>query len=502
MPTAPPAPLQTAPGQQVTVKSVRFVGNTLLGTEPLAAVVQPYLNKPQSLAQLQEAADAVTQVYRQAGWVVRAYLPQQDLTDGVLTIQVIEAVFSGAVLDGPDSKRVDFAQITRIFNKQQAVGQPLNADALDRALLLADDLPGVSVSGSLVAGQKDGETGIALKLGDEALLTGDASADNTGARSTGNARASVNLMLNSALHLGDQASASAVHTEGSDYLRLGVSAPLGSNGWRVGGSASDLRYHIISPEFVALQSQGSSASVGLEASVPLLRSRSNNVYLSLNADHKTFHNESNATVQSDYVSRSTSVGLSGNSFDNWGGGGANSASLTWVSGNVGLGSLDAAENAALEGLFTKLRYTLGRQQVVTEDLSAYAALSGQLASQVLDSSEKFNLGGASGVRAYPSSEGSGSRGQLLNLELRWRVLQNMTLTGFYDWGSVANLDASPSYSLQGAGLGVSWQSAQGFNVKAVWAHRLGSNPNPTATGNDQDGSLSENRWWLTASLPF
>ena len=32
--------------------------------------------------------------------------------------------------------------------------------------------------------------------------------------------------------------------------------------------------------------------------------------------------------------------------------------------------------------------------------------------------------------------------------------------------------------------------------------RRGDNPNPTATGNDQDGSLRENRFWLSASLPL
>ena len=31
---------------------------------------------------------------------------------------------------------------------------------------------------------------------------------------------------------------------------------------------------------------------------------------------------------------------------------------------------------------------------------------------------------------------------------------------------------------------------------------MGGNPNPTAAGNDQDGSLTDNRFWLTANLAF
>ncbi len=59
-----------------------------------------------------------------------------------------------------------------------------------------------------------------------------------------------------------------------------------------------------------------------------------------------------------------------------------------------------------------------------------------------------------------------------------------------------------TYSLQGAGLALAWQSSAGLNVKATLARRIGNNPNPTATGNDQDGSLTQNRFWLTASWTF
>jgi hemolysin activation/secretion protein len=497
-----PEPLTGLPAVTVTLKSFMFVGNTRLTSEQLSAVVERYLNQPQNFSQLQQAAADITNAYRDAGWLVRAYLPQQDLSSGELTIQIVEAVFGNVSLEGSAAARVQFDHVARIFQKQQPSGQPVNLTALDRALLLADDLPGVAVTGSLVAGQRDGETGIGIKLANEPLASGDVSLDNTGNRSTGDGRLNANLYLSSPLGVGDLFSASATHTQGSDYLRLAASLPVGSDGWRVGGNASVLNYRIISPEFAALDSKGDSGGLGLEATYPLVRARTRNLYFSASLEQKSFHNESNAAVQSDYRSRSTGLGLSGNAFDNWGGGGASSASLTLVNGNNALGSLDTSENAALEGSFDKLRYAMTRQQAVTPAVSLYAALSGQHATQQLDSSEKFTLGGSNGVRAYPSSEGSGSRGQLFNLELRWRLPQGLGLTGFYDWGHVNNLDTSPSYSLQGAGLGLAWQPANSINLKAVWAHRLGSNPNPTATGRDQDGSLDINRWWLTASLAF
>jgi hemolysin activation/secretion protein len=501
---SPPEAKSAFPGVTVGITSFKFVGNTLLSTEQLRLVLQTYLNQPQNFSQLQQAAVDITNAYREAGWLVRAYLPQQDLSTGELTIQIVEAVFGDVNLDGTVATRVKFDQIQRIFQQQQASGQPVNLPALDRALLLADDLPGVAVAASLVAGQKDGETGLNVKLTDEPLTAGDASLDNAGNRSTGSARLRADLYLNSALGRGDLLSASAIHTRGSDYLRLGATAPLGSDGWRIGVNASMLIYHVISPEFTALNSRGNSGSYGLETSYPLIRARARNLYLSLAFDQKNFSNESNATVQSDYRSHALSLGLSGNVFDSLGGGGANSASLTLVKGNTALGSLNASENASLGGGFTKLHYALARQQALTPEASLYAALSGQHASKALDSSEKFTLGGSAGVRAYPASEGSGSRGQLVNLEVRWRLPQDYALTAFYDWGSISNPESSPgaSYYLHGVGLALAWQSSHGFNLKTIWARRLGNNPNPTATGMDQDGSININRWWFTASLPF
>jgi len=499
---ATPEPMQPSAGVSITVKQFRFAGNTLLSSAQLTPVLAGYLNRPLDFTQLEAAAAEIANTYRSAGWLVRVFLPKQDVTDGVLTLHIVEAFFSGASLDGPEPRRARFAQVQRLFQAQQAIGQAVNTTALDRALLLADDLPGVAVAGNLVAGQKDGETGIMLKLSDEALATGDASLENNGSRSTGSERLSANFYLNSPLGLGDQLIANLTHTEGSDYVRASFTAPLGSDGWRAGGSVSYLRYRLVAPEFAALNGLGDSDNLGLEANYPLIRSRSRNLYVNLNFDHKSFHNESNAAVQSDYTSDSASVGLSGNAFDALGGGGASSASLALVAGQIALGHLDIGENPAREGSFGKLRYALSRQQIISRELSLYATLSGQHADSTLDSSEKLTLGGSSGVRAYPSGEGSGSSGQLATLELRQRLPQGFSVVGFYDWGRVSNRDDSPSYSLQGAGLGLNWQTAIGATFKATWARRIGDNPNPSATGSDQDGSFTRNRWWLAASMPF
>ena len=512
--SAEPPPLSSLKGVVVTVSAFRFSGNTLLASEPLQAAVASFLNRPLDYSQLQGAAAAVAEVYRKAGWVVRAYLPEQDIVGGVVNIRIVEAVFGGTKIEGAAPQRVSLARIQAILNAHQKVGEFLNADELDRALLVAGDLPGVGVSGTLRDGARPGETDLVLRVTDALPIKGNVSADNNGSRSTGTSRLNADLYFNSLLGQGDQISSSFILSEGSNYLRVGATFPVGPKGWRVGANTSALTYRIVAPEFAALNATGSSYSGGIEANYPLIRTQQQNLYFNANADHKTYDNQSNGAVSSHYNANTVSLGLSGNRVDNLGGGGSNNASAVMTMGQLDLGgspnqAADAA-SARTEGVFNKLHYSLSRQQVLDNNWSLYAALSGQWADTNLDSSEKFYLGGASGVRAYPANEVGGAIGQLFNLEVRRRMSQGFTLSGFYDYGQVLvnrNNDftgalLANNLVLRGAGLALDWQQGAGVNLKATWARRMGDNPNPTATGTDQDGTLVLDRMWLNASLAF
>ena len=512
-PALPPALTPTL-GPTITVAEFRFAGNTLIPSAKLAEAVAGYLNRPLDFAQLQAAAAAVAEVYRDAGWVVRSYLPKQDVTSGIVTIQIVEAVFGKAIIENTEPTRVPAARVLAIVTAQQQAGEFLSSDAVDRALLLADDVPGVAVAGSLKPGANPGETDLALKLANKPLFTGSVTADDFGARATGAPRQVGDATLNSSVGGGELLSANLITSLGSEYGRFAATLPVGDDGVRIGANVSDLRYTLVSHDFKALDANGRSPSVGAEMSYPVIRSRMRNLYLSLSYDHKTFLNYSGGVETSRYHTNSGTAALNGNLFDNLGGGGANAAGLALVEGNVNLdGSPNVAADAATtrtNGSYAKLRYNLSRQQVLTEEWSLYGAFSGQTANKTLDSSEKFYLGGPDAVRAYPVNEGGGTEGRLATAELRWRFLEGFTATGFYDFGRVVqNHDnrfgggASPNgYSLQGAGLALAWASDFGLNLKGAWAHRIGDNPNPSANGNDQDGSLLTDRFWIAGSFTF
>mgnify|MGYP000617905545 CR=1 FL=1 len=504
-PAPSPAPLKIQGELVVEVREFRFSGNTLLDTQELTKALSGFLERPLDLAQLQSATATVAQTYRNSGWVARAYLPEQDIAQGVITIQIVEAVFGGIQFDDAvKPSLVETAQIQALFDSQIKPGEKLAQQRLERALLLSDDLQGVSATGALAEGDSGGQTVMKIKLTDSPLIAGDVTLDNTGSRATGSQRGLANLQMNSPARLGDQINLLALVTEGSRYGRAAYTVPTGNDGLRVGVNASSMNYKVITHD-VPNDLRGTSDVVGLEASYPVLRSRMANLYLNLSADRKSFDNERDGATSTRYQTTVYNLAFNGNNFDSLLGGGANSGTVTLSRGDL----TNQLNHEALQGTFSKLRYQLRRQQVVNNSLSASAVFSGQWANRNLDSSEKFYLGGASGVRAYPTSEGGASLGQMLNLELRQQLTNGFNASVFYDWGHLKDPVGGSfvqAISLKGWGLALGWQAESGLSLKGTWSRRIGENPNPTSSGsgigNDQDGSLVRNRFRLTASLPF
>jgi hemolysin activation/secretion protein len=514
---ARPAEAPAPSGVTVTVSAFEFKGNTKLPTEKLQAVTARFVGRPLSFAELQNVAAAVADAYRAAGFVVRVFLPQQELSDGgVVTLQIVEARF-GEVRIQPEKAgeklRVNEARLRGTVLAAQKKGEPVSNTAIDRALLLADDLPGVQAGGALAAGQVEGETDLVLRVAAEPVVGGDVRVDNTGSRSTGSTRYSANLAWTSPSGNADLATANLLHTEGSNYGRLAYRRPLGYAGWSAGVNASYMEYELVG-SFAAFGSLGNAATAGLEAAYPILRSRQQGLSLQLAADHKEYDNEAAGITTTRYDINAFSAALTGQRSDAFFGGGSTSGNLLLAGGEVDLGGSpnEAADAITTRsaGTFAKLAWGLSRQQPLGQRLSLRAALSGQFASKNLDSAEKFYIGGASAVRAYPSSDGAGSEGLLFKLEAQARLPHNFTPAAFYDAGRVrVNVDnrfpAAPlpnGYALQGAGLALAWAHPKGANARVTWARRIGDNPNPDPKGNDQDGTLKRDRFWLEAGYAF
>jgi hemolysin activation/secretion protein len=513
--------VEQAAKELITLKNIKFQGVTILGDMELKGIVDPFINTPMTYEQMLEIGMVVETYYRQNNYLARAILPPQDLTDGVLTIDVIESVFSKVEIeqeleDLPNTQQ----HVSAIIDAQQKTGDLLNTKSLDRAIALANDLPGMSAQGSLRQGAEVGETELLLKLYQGRTRQTELSIDNAGSRSTGAQRLMATFTWFNPNDIADLFSIVAVHTQGSDYARLAYSVPVGVDGWRIGANTSVMGYEVVVGEPGMVGAVGRSLAQGLEWIYPLLRSDEASATVTLAADAKEFKNTSaQGLLMSDYSAKVLSAQVAGFYRDLNPGGGTGTYSVQVSHGDLNLtGSLNEQTDkngAGTAGSFNKVKFNASWQEALTTKTSAFVSYSAQLADKNLDSSEKMQLGGMNGVRAYPTGEGSGADAQLVQLELRHQLDSGVTVTGFYDWGQVW-LYHSPDFpggpvpggplnnrnTYSGFGASIAYTNDDGVNFRATWARKQGHNPNPTQTGNDQDGTRDRNRYWLQVTLPF
>lgn len=91
-PTALPPELVINDETVVIAQRFKFNGNQLLSSAKLQTTVQQYSNRPLNQHDLRQLTYAVTEVYRQSGWLVQAYIPRQSLSSGELTVQLMETI--------------------------------------------------------------------------------------------------------------------------------------------------------------------------------------------------------------------------------------------------------------------------------------------------------------------------------------------------------------------------------------------------------------------------
>jgi len=517
-----PARPALKPGEapKIALKGFRVTGNTVFAESELVALVSDYVGKEVTFADLEQAAARISRFYRERGYMVaRAYIPAQTITTaGVVEIAVIEGRFGKLELNNKSRLRDSVAHgyIDRFSGR--IVTQP----ALERRLLLLNDLPGVGEArATLRPGSEVGESDVVVDLAAAPFASGSLEYNNQGNTYTGINQLTGNLNLLSPLGLGDLLN--VVLTKGFnglEYGRLGYLVPVGSDGFKLGAGYSYTHYEL-SKSFAPLDAHGRADTYTLNGSYPFKRTPNFNVYGQLAYDWRSLDDRQDAlaVVNAGVNERSVHAGrltLNGDARDAALGGGISVFSLMYSNGNVNIKTpltLQFDEGTAQQpgpqtnGHFGKWSLSALRLQSVSQRLSAYVSLSGQKAGKNLDSSEKFFLGGAYGVRAYTTGEAAGDSGYLATAELRYTfviaavpgVLQPFA---FVDTGGVT-VNENPflvgqpnTRHLTGAGLGLTWVRASTFQVKLMVATRLGDEHSADAH------SDQKTRGWVQAILYF
>lgn len=487
---------------RIRVNAITITGAQIYEQSELLGISGFEAGTDLTLTELQVIAGKIAGFYRDNGYfLAQAYLPAQEIKEGVVTIAVIIGQYGDITID--NQTRLSDALANSLMSGTNS-GDLIESAPLENRLLLLSDLPGVEVNSTLVPGAAPGTSDLKVNLTPGPMVTGSIDADNAGLPTTGEYRVGGTININNLAGLGDVASLRLLSSgSGMTYGRGSYQIQLGKA--TVGAAYSQLNYKL-GQDFSDLGAHGAAKIFSVYGSYPLIRSRNTNLYAQLGFDTRAYQDNIDLIdLETNKRANVLMPGIYGNHRDNLGGGGITAYGLTLSLGDLDIQSAEARRfddaTAKTNGHYAKLAFNAMRLQRITDAVSFYAAVNGQLASKNLDIWEKMELGGMYGVRSYPAGTAFGDQGYILNLEARlllptWseNLPGRMHVLALFDTGTVqynknSLTDGSNSATLSGAGVGVMWSDPNNFSLKAYYAHKVGGTP-------DTVSSSSSGQFWV------
>ncbi len=508
---------------QVVVRGFTFSNYEGLATEAeLQGVVAGFIGKSLTFGELNGLTDKVTALLKTKGYLqARAYLPQQDITSGIINITISQVKSDGSLtIRRSKSARICPDFLHSIAQSPLHAGKPIKEEELERALLLINDLPGVSAKASLVPGSAPGTSGVEVSVKEGRLFSGMLYGDNEANRYVGTWRGNAMISVNDPFHHGDQLTLLLIEASGLAQGRVGYSFPIAFDGLRANLAYTGMCYELGS-DLAPLHYKGDSNSIDAGLSFPLLRTRNANLTVSASYGYRgLIDNQADVNIHDKQINNGTFI-ISGDRYDKLLGGGYTSYNVGITKGSMHELSSLTADDARInrtEGSYTRFNFGLARLQRLSGHVNLNLSGRAQLAAGNLDSSEKFSLGGPNGLRAYPIGEASGDQGELLSAELRIALplapkSGHLQLIGFYDAGhitlhneryagDISTATGRNDYWLLGAGAGLNYTYSGRFSLRAIWAHVIGDNAGRDAAGKNSDGLSDKNRFWLQSIFSF
>lgn len=460
-PDSTPPPAQV-PAPVLTVSTFQVLGSTVFEPAELALVVRPFEGRPLSLEELRQAADAVTQLYLNAGYITsRAILPADPTpVDGVVQLQVIEGRLQEIQVEGSD-RLADYVRRRVALGAAQPVNQARLEDQL--RLLRADPLFD-NVEASLRAGTEAGASILIVRVVEAEPFAASLAVDTLSPRSVGEFRTGATLQYRNLTGLGDSLLASAYRstTGGSEVYELSYQVPLNPMNGTLLLRLAPNSFRITDPNEPAFQ-LGVSGSTDLYEAVfrqPLVRTPREEFALSLG-----FRYRNGSVLQGGFVSPPsiTSVVSFGQDYLRRDLSGAWALRSQFRLG-TGLFNATTAADPLPDGQFFSWLGQVQRVQVLSPDNLLILQADLQISPDSLLGSEQFFVGGGQSVRGYYQNARFGDSGLRLSIEDRITVFRDegrrplLQLSPFLDLGYVwfnrSAFSAARQNFLLGTGLGV------------------------------------------------
>ena len=454
--------------------------------------------------------------------VANAFVPVQDVKDGVVTIRVVEGIVSNVEIEYAENAKANVYREKQLAQAvDRLVGEPLSADTAESVFyLLQRDYPGLRGSARLLPSTRVGETSVAYTVREARRFDARIGFDSYGLEETGKTRGIASLGFNNLLGLADRL----------ELVGLRTFDP--ANAWYYGASyrarispvvalhvgANRFPYEFDLPQSgndVEIESEASQYFANIE--LTLERSRVSQATLNLGLEYK----ESLTDIEGLRTTEDRVTVLAGG-FD-------------WFKANErGVWSVAATIRRGLPGVFDALD---SRQEEVTQETTRPGRLSrngefatgefatyqlgvertvflprlfgggtrndarlllrgqGFYSSDLLVALERFSIGGPQSVRSYNTSAFLADRGLFGSIEYQFPINRELEFGVFFDaaWGNLLDADEGTpgdGRAVDGAGLALYWRGRKlNFAVQAA----------KTVSGTEFDDDNGE-RVWATLSL--
>ncbi len=472
-----PAPGEASQAKNIPVKGFLVDPSVILSPEEIRGVLAPYEGKTLSLADLFEAVAGLNKLYSEKQMpTARAFLPPQEITDGLVKIRLVEARV-GEIHLGP------VTQVKPEFVRERlslAPGELMSVPRLEDDLLRFNRLHEVQLRASVQPGKAPGTTDLQVEAAEPKRDQFSVFVDNAGRYTVGEERLGFSARRTGLTGRGDGLLFSAVVGEGSDSYYLGYSVPLTARDLKLDVSYSTGGIKVVEGAFVPLDVSGQSQdfTVGLTRPLVVEAGRLWNAYGRASA--KESISEFGGVSQQNVDLMVLTAGVSGEQQDE--------TSAWTLDANLSQG----VKHFGGESSFTALRANAAwlerftpRAQVLVRGGLQYSG------NDLLPASEQFQLGGSASVRGYSEGLLSGRSGYVMSAELRY-ALQNPEeyltrdpntplFTGFvfldhggaFPYRPAPLKDVTGDDILTGAGLGVlmDWKGRISARLAVAWPLR-------------------------------
>lgn len=177
--------LTPAVAQDTTFQIVRFQveGNSILSADRVQELVAPFTGQQKRYGDVQKALEALEGEFRRLGYgTVQVYVPEQELTTGVVKLLVSEGVIGKVTISG--NKYFDDANVRASLPNLQE-GKAPNMRQLSENVQLANENTAKQVEVTLGVSEEEGKVNARVEVKEEDPERIYLTLDNTGTKASG-----------------------------------------------------------------------------------------------------------------------------------------------------------------------------------------------------------------------------------------------------------------------------------------------------------------------------